>query len=104
MVLQAQGTDCGLASLAIVLGYFGHYVTLEELRTLSGISRDGSSAALIAELARSYGLEAKGYKKEVSQLGDVPLPAIAHCRFNHFVVIEEAGDDGVIINDPVSGP
>jgi ABC-type bacteriocin/lantibiotic exporter with double-glycine peptidase domain len=93
-----------LASLAIVLGSFGNHVTLEELRSLSGISRDGSSAALIAELARGYGLEAKGYKKDMAGLRDAALPAIAHCRFNHFVVIEEVRDDGVVINDPASGP
>jgi ABC-type bacteriocin/lantibiotic exporter with double-glycine peptidase domain len=104
MVLQAQATDCGLTSLAIVLGYFGHHLALEELRTLSGISRDGSSAALLVEMARHYGLEAKGYKKDIAGLRDVALPAIAHCRFNHFVVIEEVRDDGVVINDPCSGP
>jgi ATP-binding cassette subfamily C protein len=104
MVLQAQATDCGLASLTIVLGYFGHHVVLEELRTLSGISRDGSSAALLVELARHYGLQAKGYKKDIAGLRDMALPAIAHCRFNHFVVIEEVRDDGVVINDPGSGP
>ena len=103
-VLQAQGNECGLASLAIVLGYFGQFVDLDELRKISGISRAGASAASLRALALRYGLDARGYGREIAQLSQIPLPAIIGFRFNHFVVLEEVRDEGFTVNDPVSGP
>ena len=102
-VLQAQGNECGLASLAIVLGYFGRFVGLDELRAVSGISRAGTSAASLRALALCYGLDARGYRREIAQLSQIPLPAIIGFRFNHFVVLEEVRDAYFAVNDPVSG-
>ena len=103
-VLQAQGNECGIAALAIILGYHGRHVTLDELRDASGISREGVTAARLLALAREYGLEAKGYRKEIAQLRELTLPVIAAFRFNHFVVIEEVYDDRIVVNDPDGGP
>jgi ABC-type bacteriocin/lantibiotic exporter with double-glycine peptidase domain len=87
-----------------VLGYFGCHATLEELRQASGISRDGLSLNAMIALARSWGLEARAWRKPLDRLAGVALPAIAHCRFNHFVVLEQVLPGSVIVNDPVSGP
>jgi ABC-type bacteriocin/lantibiotic exporter with double-glycine peptidase domain len=87
-----------------VLGYSGCHVTLEELRQASGISRDGLDLKGMIALARSCGLEARAWRKSLDGLGGVELPAIAHCRFNHFVVLEQVLPGSVTVNDPVSGP
>jgi ABC-type bacteriocin/lantibiotic exporter with double-glycine peptidase domain len=104
-VIQMENTECGAASLGMVLAYFGKYVSLEELREECAISRNGSKAINIAKAARHYGLEAGGYKAvAVESLKKLPLPIIIFWDFNHFVVLTGIKGNKVYINDPALGP
>ena len=104
VVMQMEALECGAASLAMVLAYYGKWVPLEQVRLDCGVSRDGSNARNVLLAARSYGLEAQGYRCEVETLrSDMTYPCIIHWNFNHFVVLDGFKGKTAYINDPARG-
>jgi len=103
-VIQLEHTECGAASLSIILQHFSKYVPLTQLRELCGVSRDGSDAANLILAGKSLGLKGKGFKKGLSKLKETKLPVIIFWEFNHFLVLEGFVGNKVMLNDPALGP
>ncbi len=104
VVIQMEALECGAASLAMILAYYGKWVSLERVRADCGVSRDGSNAKNILKAARSYGLTAKGYRYEPEGLKqNGTFPCIIHWNFNHFVVLCGFKGNKAVINDPAKG-
>ena len=102
-ILQMEATECGAASLAMILAKYKAFIPLEQLRVDCGINRDGSKASNLVKAARIYGLTAKGFRMEPKDLKTMKMPAIIHWNFNHFLVLEGFKNGKVYINDPASG-
>ena len=102
-VLQMEATECGAASLGMVLAYYGLWIPLEKLRQECGVTRDGSKASCVVRAARARGCEAHGYRWDVDHLRETEYPLIIHWEFNHFVVLEGIEGDKVLLNDPGVG-
>lgn len=102
-VLQMEAVECGAASLTMILGYFNKYVTLEEVREKCGVNRDGSKASLLLKAARSYGINAQGYRKDTESVLKLKMPLIIHWNMNHFLVLEGYYKGKYYLNDPATG-
>lgn len=103
-MLQMQEAECGAACLGIILGHFGRHESLEKLRHLCGVSRDGAKASNVLRAGRDFGCVAKGFAINAFKVRRVPRPFVALWNFTHFVVVEGFGKDKVWLNDPASGP
>ena len=102
-IYQMEATECGAASLAMILAYYGKYLPLEQMRIETGVSRDGCNAKNIMRAGKKFGLEVKGYRKSLDSLLEVKPPCIIHWNFNHFVVFEGHRGKYYYINDPGMG-
>ena len=105
LVQQMAVADCGAACLAMVLGWHGLEVRLEEVRQRLGVTLYGAHAAALLQGAATYGLRGRGVRiDDVAALDQLPRGSILHWKFNHFVVYDRAdGKGGAWIADPAWG-
>src|SRR4051794_31734136 len=103
-IQQNTASDCGAASLSMVLAYHGKHLRLDDVRKITGFGRDGADALAILSAARVFGLRGRGVKvEEVADLKFLPPGSILHWQFNHFLVFERLTADGAGLGDPAGG-
>ncbi len=103
-VPQRGDSDCGPASLKMVLGHYGlNGLTLEEIESAAAIGPEGTSLLALKKIAEDQGLRSHGIRLSIANLIDVPMPAIAHVHGDHFVVLRSVDALGVVVDDPSVG-
>jgi NHLM bacteriocin system ABC transporter peptidase/ATP-binding protein len=102
--LQHEVAECGAACLGMVLAHFGRWVSLEELRYVTAVNRDGTRASNIVRGAKHYGIAARGFTKAPEDLATMTMPVVVFWNFNHFITVEGMRGGKVWVNDPATGP
>ena len=103
---QLDAMDCGPTCLRMIAEHYGRRYTLQQLRRISYIDREGVSARGIVLAAEAIGFRALPIKipfetnDETPDFFDIPLPAIVHWSQNHFVVVYKVSKKHVWVADP----
>ncbi len=101
---QMDTKDCGPACLKIIAKYFGKYYSLQFLRDLCGITREGVSFLDLSYGAEKIGLHTLAIKAELQTLHEkVPLPCIVHWKNSHFIVVYKTSKHKIFVSDPAKG-
>ncbi len=103
MVLQTEAAECGLACLAMIVGYHGSGVGLAELRRRFGMSQKGATLKDLVRAADALRLAARPLRLELHELPRLATPCVLHWDLNHFVVLRSVGRKSLVIHDPGEG-
>ena len=105
-VLQHDQSDCGVACLLSLVQYYSGAHTLEELRSLSGTTVQGTTLLGLYQAANSIGFEAEGNEADIEVLKAYNAPLILHLtmgNLEHYVVCYGFEKGVFIIGDPAKG-
>jgi ATP-binding cassette, subfamily B, bacterial len=101
---QHDAMDCGATCLRMVARHHGRFYSLEHLRELTFIGKDGVALIDIADAAEKIGMSTLAAKISWERLKEgLPLPMIVHWRQEHYIVVYEVGNNHVRVADPASG-
>lgn len=103
IVLQDELSECGLACLAMISGYFGRRIGLRAIRDRCDISSRGQTLQSLILAGDQLGLSSRAVKVKVGQLHRLKTPCIVHWRFDHFVVLKSIRRNKVEVHDPAVG-
>jgi ATP-binding cassette subfamily B protein len=98
---QLDMMDCGPACLKMVCKYYGRYYSLQKLRDLCGITREGVSFDDLSYGAEKVGLRTMAFKYDISVLAaKIRMPCIIHWYNSHFIVVYKITKKHVYVSDP----
>jgi ATP-binding cassette, subfamily B, bacterial len=101
---QLDAMDCGATCLRMVAKHYGRTYSLEFLREITYLDREGVSLLAISDAAEQIGLNSLAGKVNITRLlkKNIQLPFIAHWREQHFVVVYEIEKNHIWVADPQS--
>ncbi|MEH1867693.1 MAG: peptidase domain-containing ABC transporter [Nostoc sp.] len=100
---QQSASDCGAACLVMVSRYWGKSFSLNRLRDIANVDRNGASLRGLSVAAESIGFTTRPVKASLDKLAKQQLPAIAHWEGKHYIVVYEITSKHVIVADPAIG-
>ena len=98
---QLDAKDCGPACIKIISRYYGKFYSLNYLRDLCGITREGVSFLDISFPSEQIGLRSLSIKISWKEFIRLPFPCIVHWNNNHFIVVYNVRNNYVYVSDPV---
>lgn len=103
---QVDSRDCGVASLAMIFGFYGSNYSLASLREMAKTTMEGTTAFGLVKVAQELGFETRAIKADMSlfNIDDLTYPFIAHVlkegKLLHYYVVIGQDHHSIYIADP----
>ena len=103
--------DCGAASLLMIIKYYKGYISLEHLKDMLNVNKNGTTAFDIVNVANEIGFNSGCYEVKFDDFknNNLIFPFIANViidnKFKHFFVVNEINYQKkyLIVSDPSKG-
>jgi ABC-type bacteriocin/lantibiotic exporter with double-glycine peptidase domain len=103
-VEQNEHSECGLASVTMILNYYKDKISLSELRDIYGVPKGGNTLTHLKIILQDHGIETKAVRvSDVSLFLNMDSPSICHWDNKHYVVLEQMNRRHAVILDPANG-
>ncbi|MBB3462911.1 peptidase domain-containing ABC transporter [Rhizobium sp. BK377] len=100
LIRQTEVSECGLACLAMIAGFYGRSIDLATMRRRFTPSLRGAPLSSLIKIADQIGLTPRAVKLPLEQIPNLALPAVLHWDMNHYVIAERVTGDRILIHDP----
>jgi ATP-binding cassette subfamily B protein len=97
---QLDAMDCGPVCLKMIAAYHGKNLSMQYLRKLCRIGKQGTTMLDLIEATEHMGFKTFAAELPLDKLSNVPLPCILHWQKEHYVVLYEVDDKHVYLADP----
>ncbi|CAN5599549.1 peptidase domain-containing ABC transporter [soil metagenome] len=98
---QHDAMDCGPTCLKMVAQFYGQSFSLDKLRELCNVTREGVSILGISDAAEAIGFRTIAISVDFEKIKEqAPLPFIAHWKQAHFVVVYKITSKHIYVADP----
>lgn len=106
--LQLDQSDCGIACLLSIIRFYDGNQSIENLRKLSGTTKQGTTLLGLYQSANQLGFTAEGCQADIQALIEHKQAVILHVllenQLQHYIVCYEYDKEkGFLIGDPAKG-
>ncbi len=104
LITSKADMDCGPASLAMLLDYYGTEVPLDDLIEECHVRIGGCTGKDLLQVGRAHGLDMTSWKMDADELIRQDRPGIVWWTYDHWLVMCGMNDKGdVVIANPSRG-
>lgn len=104
LITSKADMDCGPASLAMLLDYYGTDIPLDDLIEECHVRIGGCTGKDLLQVGRAHGLDMTSWKMDAGELIRQDRPGIVWWTYDHWLVMCGMNDKGdVVIANPSRG-
>ncbi len=103
IILQSEVSECGIACLAMISGYYGLNIDLFNFRERFGSPSQGVSLLSLSHTADRAGLKNRALSLDLDEIHQLKLPCVIHWGMNHYVVLTKVRRSSFVVHDPALG-
>jgi ATP-binding cassette subfamily B protein len=100
---QLDQMDCGAACLKMIAKYYGEDYSIQYLRDICHITRQGVTLLDLSDASESIGFKCLALPVDFDTLLQAPMPCIVYWRQRHFVVVFKTTSRHIHVADPAFG-